>query len=84
MEETANPGRLCRFGGMSNVYLVPADRTDSPDLIVDKLAALWRDSGLEDCFVRNDLTALKLHVGEPGTKTFVRPFVAAALVKLEG
>ena len=67
---------------MSKVYLVAADRSDPEGVIADKLEVLWRAAGLDACFHPKDLTALKLHVGEPGRKTFVSPAVVAALVRL--
>jgi uncharacterized protein len=67
---------------MSSVYLVHLDR-DTPDHeVTARIGALWERAGLAGCFTRNDLAALKLHVGEPGRDTFVSPKIAAALVKL--
>ena len=51
--------------------------------MVPGLSRLWAAAGLADCFGAPDLTALKLHVGEPGTKrTFVSPAIVAELVRL--
>lgn len=66
---------------MSKVYLLPARRLGSREDIEVGVTALWRAAGLAGCFKKNDLTALKLHVGEPGIKTYVNPAIAAALVK---
>ncbi len=66
---------------MSLVVLVPLAR-DAEDSLVDAaVAALWERANFSQAFGRGDLTAVKLHVGEPGTETFVAPAVAAALVR---
>jgi uncharacterized Fe-S center protein len=66
---------------MSDVFLLPAVAGDGPVRIARQVAALWDAAGLEAAFGANDLTALKLHVGEPGRPTFVSPDLAAALVE---
>ena len=68
-------------GRMSNVYFVKADRSDSDKVLARKIEKIWESSGAGECFQKNDLTALKLHVGEPGTKTYVSPAVVAPLVR---
>jgi len=67
---------------MSSVYLFAIDRRASNADTAAAVDALWRAAGLAKAFTAHDLAALKLHVGEPGTKTFVRPVIAAALVRL--
>jgi uncharacterized Fe-S center protein len=69
---------------MSQVHLVPANRDDASDVLAAKIDALWDAADLASCFSSNDLTAIKLHVGEPGNATFVAPSVAAALVRRVG
>lgn len=66
---------------MSQVYLVAARATDSPTALAARIDALWRRAALDDVFKERDLAALKLHVGEPGTKTFVAPPIVAELVR---
>ncbi len=46
-----------------------------------QVKALWDSAGLAKVFHPSDLAALKLHVGEPGTKTFISPAIAKALVR---
>jgi uncharacterized Fe-S center protein len=79
----------CRFTlsprdgvAMSTVHLVPVDRHDPAELVARKVEALWSAADLGRCFRERDLTALKLHVGEPGKTTFVPPHVVAPLVRL--
>jgi uncharacterized Fe-S center protein len=67
---------------MSKVYLAAGTSRDRPDKVARDIEALWRHAGFDQVFGRGDLAALKLHVGEPGTRTFVPPPVAAALVRL--
>ncbi|MFH1277513.1 MAG: DUF362 domain-containing protein [Candidatus Eisenbacteria bacterium] len=66
---------------MSEVYYAPGKRSDSNRETTRKVDVLWEAARLGDCFGRLDLTAIKLHVGEPGKTTFVRPVVARALVE---
>lgn len=66
---------------MSKVYLAPATSSDSPESLARKVTALWQQAGLDECFQPTDLTAVKLHVGEPGCKTFVSPAIVAPLVR---
>ncbi|MEN8150483.1 MAG: DUF362 domain-containing protein [Planctomycetota bacterium] len=76
---------------MSKVYFLPARSGDHSTPPADSaqadmaagLGRLWDAAGLSGCFGVPDLTALKLHVGEPGTKrTFVSPKIVAELVRL--
>jgi uncharacterized Fe-S center protein len=62
---------------MSKVVLAPPGGA-----LEARIASLWSEAGLAGCFGRNDLAALKLHVGEPGRTTHVAPEVAAALAEL--
>lgn len=65
---------------MSQVYFTPA-RRDEPDAVLrEKLSSLFDRAGLSGCFEPGDLAALKLHVGEPGTRTFVEPRIVRILV----
>jgi len=67
---------------MSKVHLVSITRAAPRKEVAAKLGALWREAGLADCFRPRDLTAVKVHVGEPGRPTFVPPDVVRALVGL--
>jgi uncharacterized Fe-S center protein len=66
---------------MSQVFLSRIKSGAPAELTAEKLTALWSEAGFDDVFQSNDLAALKLHVGEPGTRTFVSPIIVAALVK---
>jgi len=67
---------------MATVYLIPARADDPAGEIARKIDLLWERASLGGCFHPNDLTAVKLHVGEPGKTTFVSPSVVAPLVRL--
>ena len=75
-------GGTCYTFPMSQVFLAPARRDDPDDVLAAKISSLFDRAGLADCFAPGDLTALKLHVGEPGTRTFVQPRIARILVDL--
>ncbi len=67
---------------MARVYLIPARADDPEEEIARKIRHLWERASLGECFLPNDLTAVKLHVGEPGKTTFVSPGVVTPLVRL--
>jgi uncharacterized Fe-S center protein len=67
---------------MSKVFLIPMRADEPEDQIRQKIERLWREVGFDSVFGKNDLAAVKLHVGEPGTKTFVKPIIARSLVDL--
>lgn len=67
---------------MSQVYLISAKSTEAADTVSQKLGSLFREAGLSRAFKSRDITALKVHVGEPGTKTYIKPPVVKALVAL--
>jgi uncharacterized Fe-S center protein len=49
---------------------------------MQKVRVLYHQANLGKAFKKKDIAALKVHVGEPGTKTFLQPKVARALVRL--
>jgi len=68
---------------MSTVYFLPANDASTQVDMVEGLPRLWDAAGFAGCFREKDLAAVKLHVGEPGTKrTFVAPAIVADLVRL--
>ena len=69
---------------MSQVFLVPARASDPPERLAACVDALWQRAALAEVFEPRDLVAIKLHVGEPGTKTYVSPTIVAALVRAVG
>ncbi|MCP4600921.1 MAG: DUF362 domain-containing protein [Proteobacteria bacterium] len=65
---------------MPKVFLLPLDSKVPKKLIEEKITTLWLNAGFDSVFKSNELVALKLHVGEPGTKTFTSPAIARSLV----
>ena len=55
----------------SKVYFIRACRDDGDGAISQKARALFRAGGFADCFRENDLTALKVHVGEERNTTYI-------------
>ncbi len=65
---------------MSKVFLVPISSDEPPQRQQLAIDRLWTAAGFDAVLQPQDLAALKLHVGEPGTRTFVSPSIAAAIV----
>lgn len=55
----------------SKVYLIRASRDEGDRAISDKARTLFKAGGFADCFKENDLTAVKVHVGEDGNTTYI-------------
>ncbi len=66
---------------MSEVYLAAVRADEPPERQDAAVGALWDAAGLGRVLRAHDLCALKLHVGEPGTRTFVKPSIVRALVR---
>jgi uncharacterized Fe-S center protein len=56
---------------ISKVYIIKASRDDGEKVISEKARTLFKAGGFADCFKENDLTALKVHVGEEGNTTYI-------------
>jgi uncharacterized protein len=67
---------------MSKVYFIPSESAEQADITDKKLSLLFQKAGLGRVFRKNDVSALKVHVGEPGTQTYIKPHVVRALVAL--
>lgn len=65
---------------MSTVFLMPMSRVERGNVIKEKTEELWQRTGFGENIKKHELTAIKLHVGEPGTDTFVSPFIVKGLV----
>lgn len=63
------------------MHLLPAAAFADEARLPGAVDALWNAAGLAGCFRRSDLAAVKLHVGEPGVVTGLRPAVARELVR---
>jgi len=65
---------------MSNVYLTDLRANPSMNLL-KKLENLVRKAGIEQLDFNKKITALKIHFGEPGNLSYIRPNFAATMVK---
>ena len=55
----------------SKVYFIRACRDEGDQVISRKTRTLFAEGGFADCFRENDLTAIKVHVGEDGNTTYI-------------
>lgn len=55
----------------SKVYLIRASRDEGDQAISDKARILFQRGRFAGCFKENDLTAVKVHVGEHGNTTYI-------------
>ncbi|UCF15175.1 MAG: DUF362 domain-containing protein [Phycisphaerales bacterium] len=55
----------------SQVYFISACRDEGDQAISRKARSLFAAGGFADCFRENDLTALKVHVGEESNTTYI-------------
>ncbi len=68
----------------STVYFIDL-RATYQDNLLSKLGRLLDAAGLADVLNRRDLTAVKLHFGEPGNIAFIRPvFLRKIVEKIKG
>ncbi len=65
----------------SNVYLIKASIGEGENAISEKARRLFKAAGLEKCFGENDLTAVKVHVGEEGNNTHIPAACLKGLVE---
>jgi hypothetical protein len=56
----------------SKVYFIRADSDEGDRVISGKARTLFGAGGFSDCFRENDLTALKVHVGEERNTTYIK------------
>jgi len=56
----------------SSVYFIKASVSEGEPAISEKARSLFRAGRFQDCFRKNDFTALKVHVGEEGNTTYLQ------------
>ena len=54
-----------------SVFLIKASMQEGQKAISDKARQLFKAGGFAGCFKKNDVTAIKVHVGEGGNNTYV-------------
>lgn len=64
----------------SKVYFIKASTADGEKVISKKAHKLFRAGGFANCFKENDLTAVKVHVGEDGNNTYIKAQCLKGLV----
>jgi hypothetical protein len=65
----------------SKVYFANPRRTRRGG-ICEKIRALWSESGMPDMIEKYDLVAIKMHFGEPGVTSYIRPIIVRTIVDL--
>jgi uncharacterized Fe-S center protein len=65
----------------SKVYLIKSSIKDGDKQISEKARKLFKAGGFASCFKENDFTAVKVHVGEYGNNTYIRPACFKGLVE---
>ena len=65
---------------MSKVYFSDM-RTSHKENLFDKISKLLTSAGLADIVAAGDLTAVKIHFGEKGNHTYIRPVFARQVVE---
>ncbi len=59
------------------VYYVPWDASKN---LLEEVERLYEEAGAFDCIEKDDLVAIKLHVGELGNPNYVQPFFVHSIV----
>lgn len=65
----------------SKVYFIESCIKDGEKKISEKARKLFKAGGFARCFKENDFTAVKVHVGEHGNNTYIRPGCFKGLVE---
>ncbi len=65
----------------SKVYFIKSCIKDGENKISEKARKLFKAGGFARCFKENDFTAVKVHVGEYGNNTYIRPGCFKGLVE---
>lgn len=66
---------------MSKVFYIPCGAGAEAATVEASLHALWEAARFGDIYRAHDLTAIKIHVGEPGRETYIPAAVIAPLVR---
>ncbi|MDH7599977.1 MAG: DUF362 domain-containing protein [Sedimentisphaerales bacterium] len=57
---------------MKKVYFIEARFQEDPSVLSEKARRLFKAGGFARCFRPNDLTAVKVHIGEDGNTTYIK------------
>ena len=70
---------------LPKVYFIKADIKDGEKVLSDKARRLFKEAGFAKCFKPNDFTAVKIHIGEHGNKTYIKaPCIKGLVEELVG
>jgi uncharacterized protein len=72
--------QIRRITMASTVYFADL-RTGSKENLFDKISRLMQQSGIDTCIVPGDLVAVKVHFGERGNHSFIRPVFLRRVVE---
>ncbi len=64
----------------SKVYFIKASVDDGEQVVSEKARKLFKAANFASCFKENDFTAVKVHVGEEGNNTYIKPRCIKGLV----
>ncbi|MFC1677919.1 DUF362 domain-containing protein [Planctomycetota bacterium] len=64
----------------SKVFFIKASLDEGPEVISEKAVKLFKAGKFADCFAEKDYTAVKIHVGEAGNTTYIKPPCIKGLV----
>jgi len=64
----------------SKVYLIRAKMNEGEESVSAKARKLFKAGGFEKCFMEKDFTAVKVHIGEDGNNTYIKPGFMKGLV----
>ncbi len=65
----------------SKVYFASMRAKTHEDSLLNKTRRLFKKAGFEGTIEKNDLVAIKLHLGEPGNTGFIRPIYVRQIVE---
>jgi uncharacterized Fe-S center protein len=65
----------------SRIHFVKAARTEPNKAVAEKVRALFSEAGLAKVVGKNDLTAVKIHFGEPKNDTHIPPEYAKPVIR---
>jgi uncharacterized protein len=66
----------------SEVYFVPVTAGDTTSSLADKSVRIFRESGLDRIFGKEQIVAVKQHFGEQKDGHYIKPPITAALVRV--
>jgi len=66
----------------STIYLMRFHHTDPLDQTKNRLKKMFKTTGLDKIVEAGDITAVKVHFGEPGNSTFLSPHYVEPIVRM--